>query len=172
MCFTISFIEKDGQLITLIIIMNWSVWLLCKFKVAPKIMLFSLLRLDYFNLLYGTLSLSWTTPTAHPPTLLFFFLKRIQCLAVTLNLDSKCGTKDWHWCKQKCGVQFLNSRANLDDLCRLHPLSPQEAPWTSRWGVNCRDAHGYLQLSDINIRFAKKKIDHLYFYLFFVFSKG
>ena len=34
------------------------------------------------------------------------------------------------------------------------------------WGVNCRDAHGYLQLSDINIRFAKKKIDHLYFYLF------
>ena len=39
-------------------------------------------------------------------------------------------------------------------------------------GVNHRDAHAYLQLSDINIQFAKKKIDHLFFYLCFVFYKG
>ena len=60
----------------------------------------------------------------------------------------------------------------MDDLRRLHPLSPEEAPQTSHWGVNGRDAHAYLQLSDINIRFAMKKIHHLYFYLCFVFSKG
>ena len=39
------------------------------------------------------------------------------------------------------------------------------------WGVNHRDAHAYLQLFGINIRFAMKKIDQLYFYLCFVFSK-
>ena len=71
--------------------------------------------------------------TAPPP--LFSFLKTIQCLAVTFNLDSKCGTKNQHWCKQKCGVQFLNLTADFDDLCRLHPLSPEEALRTSRWGV-------------------------------------
>ena len=43
---------------------------------------------------------------------------------------------------------------------------------TSRWGVNHRDAHVYLQLFGINIPFAMKKIDQLYFYLCFVFSKG
>ena len=58
---------------------------------------------------------------------------------------------------QKCGVQFLNSPTDLDDLRRLHPLSQEEAPQTSGWGVNRRDVHAYLQLSDINIRFAKKK---------------
>ena len=52
---------------------------------------------------------------------------------------------------------------DLDDLCRLHPLSPEEAPRTIRWGVNRIYAHAYFQLSDIYIRFAKKKIDHLYF---------
>ena len=31
------------------------------------------------------------------------------------------------------------------------------------WGVNRRDALAYLQLSDINIRFAKEKMEHLYF---------
>ena len=62
MCFTISFIEKDVQLITPIIIVNWSVWLLCTVKVAPKFISFSLLRLCYFSLLYGILSLSWPPP--------------------------------------------------------------------------------------------------------------
>ena len=61
-----------------------------------------------------------------PPPPLFSFLKKIQCLAVKFNLDSKCGTKDRHWFKQKSGVQFLNSPADLDHLCRLHPLSPEE----------------------------------------------
>ena len=108
----------------------------------------------------------------NPPSPLFSFLKTIQCLAVTFNLDSKCGAKDRHWCKQKCGVQFLNLPADLEDLRRLHPLSPEEALRTDRWGVNRIDAHAYLQLSDIIIQFAKKKIDHLYFYLCFVFSEG
>ena len=108
----------------------------------------------------------------NPPSPLFSFLKTIQCLAVTFNLDSKCGAKDRHWCKQKCGVQFLNLPADLEDLRPLHPLSPEEALRTDRWGVNRIDAHAYLQLSDINIQFAKKKIDHLYFYLCFVFSEG
>ena len=108
----------------------------------------------------------------NPPQPLFSFLKTIQCLAVTFNLDSKCGTKDLHWCKQKCGVQFLNLPADLDPLRRLYPLRPEEAPRTSHWGVNRRDVHAYLQLSDINIWFAKKKIEHLYFYLCFIFSKG
>ena len=40
------------------------------------------------------------------------------------------------------------------------------------WGVNHRDAHANLQLFGINIRFAMKKIDQLYIYLCFVFSKG
>ena len=112
-------------------------------------------------------------PPTPPP--LFSFLKTIQYLAVTFNLDSKCDTKDRHWCKQKCGVQFLNSPANFG-------RSPSSAPPMSRggssnkplgsWGVNCRDVHAYLQLSDINIQFAKKKIDHLYFYLYYIFSKG
>ena len=74
--------------------------------------------------------------------------------------------------KQKCGVQFLNSPADLGALRRLHPLSPEEAPRTGRWRVNRIDAHAYLQLSDINIWFAKQKIDHLYFYLCYLFSKG
>ena len=43
----------------------------------------------------------------------------------------------------------------LDNLRRLHPLSPEggsvNKPLGS-WGVNCGDAHAYLQLSDINIR--------------------
>ena len=108
----------------------------------------------------------------NPPPPLFSFLKTIQCLAVTFNLASKCGTKDRHWCKRKFGVQFLNLPADLDDLRRLHPLSPEEALRTIRCGVNRIDVHEYLQLSDINIRFAKKKTDHLYFYLCFVFSKG
>ena len=107
-----------------------------------------------------------------PPPPLFSFLETIQCLAVTLNLDSKCGTKDWHWCKQKCGVQFLNSPADLDNIRCLHPGSPEEAPQTSCWGVHRIDAHAYLQLSDINIRFVMKKIDQLYFHPCFVFSKG
>ena len=34
------------------------------------------------------------------------------------------------------------------------------------WGVNHRDVHAYLQLSGINIRFAMKKINQLFFYLF------
>ena len=50
--------------------------------------------------------------------------KTIRFLAVTLNLDSKCGTKDRHWCKQKCGVQFLNLPADLDDLGRCTPRVP------------------------------------------------
>ena len=107
----------------------------------------------------------------NPPPLLFSFLKTIQCLAVTFNLDSKCGTKYRHWCKEKCGVQFLNSPADLDALRRLHPLSPKGAPEQAA-GELIAGLHAYLQLSDINIRFAKKKIDHLYFNLCFVFSKG
>ena len=43
---------------------------------------------------------------------------------------------------------------------------------TSRWGVDHRDAHVYLQLFGINIQFAMKKIDQMYFYLCFIFSKG
>ena len=39
------------------------------------------------------------------------------------------------------------------------------------WGVNHRDAHAHLQLFGINIPFAMKKIDQLYFYLCFIFSK-
>ena len=110
----------------------------------------------------------------NPPPPLFSFLKTIQCLAVTFNLDSKCGIKDRYWCKQKCGVGFLNSPADLDNLRPLHPLSPEEAPQISRWGVNRRDGHAYFQLSDIilNIPFEKEKMEHLYFYLCFVFSKG
>ena len=62
----------------------------------------------------------------------------------------------------------------LDALRRLHPLSPEEAPRPSRWGVGelITDVHAYLQLFGINIRFAMKKIDQLYFNLCFVFSKG
>ena len=68
----------------------------------------------------------------------------------------------------KCGVQCLN-------LPAPYGRSPSSTPPESRrgsankplgsWGVNCRDAHAYLQLSDINIWFAMEKIDHLYFYL-------
>ena len=57
-------------------------------------------------------SVSHEPPTPTPPPL-FSFLKTIQCLAVTFNLDSKYGTKDRLWCKQNYGVQFLNSPANL-----------------------------------------------------------
>ena len=110
--------------------------------------------------------------TPPPPPPVFSFLKTIQCLAVTFNLASKFGTKDRHWCKRKCGVQFLNSPADLDYLRHLHPMSPEEALPTIRWGVNRIDVHAYLQLSDINIRFGKKKTDHLYFYPSFIFSKG
>ena len=139
MRFTISFIEKDVQLITLIIIVLTA------------------------EALWHTQSLM--TP---PPPPLFSFLKTIQCLPVTFNLDSKCGTKDRHWCKQKC---------DLDDLRRLHPLSPEDAPQTSRWGVGELVAEMRMRtctclLSDINIRFAKEKMEHLYFYLCFAFSKG
>ena len=35
------------------------------------------------------------------------------------------------------------------------------------WGVNHRDGHEYLQLSGVNIPFAMKKIDHLFFFTFF-----
>ena len=136
--------EKDAQLITLIIIVNRSVWLLCTVKVAPKFILFFLLRLYYFHLLYGTVSLSWPHPLPPPP--LFSFLKMIKCLAVTFNFGSKCGTKDRHWCKQNVVFNVWICTPNLDDLRHLHPLSPEEAPQTSRWGVNHRDAHAYLQL--------------------------
>ena len=100
-------------------------------------------------------------PPPSPP--LFSFLKTIQCLAVTFNFGSKCGTKDRHWCEQNVVFNVWIRLPILDDLRRLHPQSPEEAPWTSRWGVNHRDAHAYLQLSGINIRFAMKKIDQLNF---------
>ena len=77
--------------------------------------------------------------------------------------------------RAKCGVQCPNSPANFG-------LSPSSTPPESRGGsvnkrlgslgVNHRDAHAYLQLFGINIRFAMKKIDQLYFNLCFVFSKG
>ena len=35
-------------------------------------------------------------------------------------------------CKKK---KILNLPADLDDLHRLRPLGPEEAPGTSRWGV-------------------------------------
>ena len=169
MRFTISFIEKDAQLITLIIIVNWSVWLLCTVKVAPKFMLFFLLRLYYFNLLYGTLSLSLPPPPPPPSS----FLKTIQCLAVTFNLDSKFGTKDRPLMLAKMWCSMSEFARRFWTISVVYtPRSPEEAPRTSRWGVNCRDAHAYLQLSDINIHFATKKIEHLYFYLCFVNSKG
>ena len=122
--------EKDAQLITLIIIVNRSVWLLCTVKVAPKFILFFLLRLYYFNLLYGTLSLSWPPP---PP--LFSFLKTIQCIAVTFNFGSKCGTKDRHWCEPNMVFNIWIRPPILDNLRRLQPLSPEKALRTSRWGV-------------------------------------
>ena len=134
MRFTISFIEKDVQLITLIIIVNWSVWLLCTVKVASKFILYSLLRLYYFNLLYGTLSLSWT-PLPPPPSPPIFFPLNDPMSCCDNYLDIKCGTKDRHWCEQKCCVQFLNLPAALDDHRCLHPLSPEEAPRTSSWRV-------------------------------------
>ena len=107
-----------------------------------------------------------------PPPPLFSFLKTIQCLAVTFNLDSKYGTKDRHWLKQKCGVQFLNSPADFGRSPSSAPRGGSANELLGNWGVNRRDAHAYLQLSDINIWFAEEKIDHLYFYLCFVFSKG
>ena len=128
------------------------------------------------------------TPPPPPPPPLFSFLKTIQCLAVTFNFGSKCGTKDRcngqffpqsvfspgkEWAK--CGVQCLNSPSDFG-------LSLSSTPPESRggstnkplgsWGVNHRDAHAYLQLFGISSRFAMKKIDQLYFYLCFVFSKG
>ena len=51
------------------------------------------------------------------------------------------------WCKQKFGVQFLNLPADLDDLRRLHLLSPGEGPANKplgSWGVNRGDAHAHL----------------------------
>ena len=156
MRFTISFIGKDVQLITLIIIVNWSVWLLCTVKVASKFILFFLLRLNHFNLLYGTLSpQSLMTPPPPPPPY-FLSLKWSHVLLWHLiwaaNVEPKTGID-----VSKCGVQCLNSPA-------VYGRSPSSTPPESRdgstnkplgsWGVNCRDAHASLQLSDINIRFA------------------
>ena len=130
MRFTISFIEKDVQLITLIIIVDWSVWLLGTVMVASKFILFSLLRLYYFNLLYGTLSLSWTPLHSY-----FLTLKRSNVLLWHLIWTANVEPKTGIWCKQKCPVQFLNSPADLDDLHPLQPLSLEETLRTNRWGV-------------------------------------
>ena len=72
-----------------------------------------------------------------PPPPLFSFLKRIQCLAVTFNLDSKCGTNDQHLCKQKC-VQFLNSPADFG-------RSPSSTPPESRGRLREQAAGELLQ---------------------------
>ena len=45
------------------------------------------------------------------------------------------------------GVQFLNSPADLDDLCRLQPLGPEEGSSNKPLGsreVNRGDVHAYL----------------------------
>ena len=151
--------------------MKRSVSLLCTVKVAPKFIFLFLLRLYYFNLLYGTLNLSWPCPPPPPPPL-FSFLKTIQYLAVTFNFGSKCGIKERHLCEPNVMFNVWICPPILDDLRPLHPLSPEEAPQTSHLGVNHRDAHAHLQMSGINIRFVIKKIDQLYFYLCYVFSKG
>ena len=117
--------------------------------------------------LRGKLVCSITTTTTP-----IFFLKTIQCLAVTFNFGSKCGTKDRHWCEQNEVFNVWIRPPILDNLrlpesrggCVHKPLGS--------WGVNYRDAHAYLQLFGINITFAMKKIDQLYFYLCFIFSKG
>ena len=109
-------------------------------------------------------------PVTPPP--LFCFLKTIQCLTVTFNFGSKCGTKDRHWCEQK--VVFNVWIRPFESLLSTPPESrggSANKPLGS-WGVNHRDAHAYLQLFGINIWFAMIKIDQLYFYLCFVFSKG
>ena len=46
--------------------------------------------------LWHTQSLMTPPPPHTPPPPLFSFLKKIQCLAVTINFGSKCGTKDRH----------------------------------------------------------------------------
>ena len=74
-------------------------------------------------------------PPPPPPPPLFSFLKTIQCLAVTFNFGSKCGTKDRHWSEQNAVFNVWIRPPILDDLRRLHPLSPEEAPRTSRWAV-------------------------------------
>ena len=74
-------------------------------------------------------------PHTHTPPPLFSFLKAIQCLAVAFNFGSKCGTKDRHWCEQNVVFNVLIRPPILDSLRRLHPLSPEEALRTSRWGV-------------------------------------
>ena len=153
------------QLITLIIIVNWSVWWLCTVKVAPKFKLFFLLRLYYF-ICFMAESVSHDPPHTHttpPPHLLS--LKRSNVLQWhliwTANLEPKTSID---YSKNVVFNVWIRPPI-LDNLHSLHPPIPEEAPRTSRWGVNCRDAHAYLQLSDINIRFATKKIKYLYFTL-------
>ena len=134
MHFTISFIEKDAQLITLIIIVNWSVWLLCTVKVAPEFMLFFLLRLYYFNLLYGALSLSWPPPPPPPPHHLLS-LKQSNVLLWHLIWTANLEPKTCIDVSKNVVFNVWIRLPILDDLRRLHPLSPEEAPRTSRWGV-------------------------------------
>ena len=71
--------------------------------------------------------------------------------------------------KKSCGISdlFIGCKHLTKIIHRFYKIQR-----TSHWEVNHRDAHVYLQLFGINNPFAMKKIDQLYFYLCFVFSKG
>ena len=107
-----------------------------------------------------------TPPPPHHHHPYFLSLKRFNVLLSHLILAANA--------VPKTGIDVSKMWCSMSEFarrCRLHPPSPEEAPGTSRWGVNHRDAHVYLQLSGINIQFAMKKIDQLYFNLVSSFLK-
>ena len=103
-------------------------------------------------------------PPPQPPPPLFSFLKTIQCFAVIFNFGSKCGTKDRHWCEQNL-VFKVWIRPPIFGLSVVNPPPPPPPPpppvqrrlHEQAAGELITDAHAYLQLSGINIRFAIKR---------------
>ena len=72
-------------------------------------------------------------PPPHHPY--FLSLKRSNVLLWHLIWTANVEPKTGIGVSKNVVFNYLNSAADFGVLRRLHRLSPEEAPWTSRWGV-------------------------------------